>query len=420
MKTKLTDAIVKQLPTPEKGNRITPDEAVPGFGVRVTAAGARSYILNYRVRGTGQQRRFTIGDAADWSAGAARSEAHRLRREIDQGADPLGDLQDKRAEPTVSQLIDRFIAEHIQPRTRPATAKAYIRLLEKHIRPHFGAHTKVIDVEFEHLDALHQKITRGGASYEANRAMAVASKMFALSIRWRMRETNPCKGVGRNYEVKRKRYLSGDELARLTAVLATYPERQAADIIRMALLTGARVGEIFSMQWADLEEVAERGGKSPRMVWTKAASTTKQKADHIVSLGAPAAQLLVGIREQQTSKHRPLGRFVFPSTLNDTGHIVDISRAWKAMCKTAGITGLRAHDLRHSFASQLVSSGASLPLIGALLGHSSVATTNRYAHLFDDPLRKAVDSVGAVITAAGRADNGDKIESFPKGGRRGR
>jgi integrase len=396
---RLTDAAIKRLPVPAKGSRITYDGLVPGFGARVTAGGHRAFILTYRTR-SGRERRYTIGGAGDWTVGAARIEARRLRHLIDQGGDPLADIEAERAAPTVSDLIARFIAEHVEPRTRPETKRAYIRILHKHIGPHFGKHTKVADVGFADIDALHRKITNDGAPYVANRCVAVMSKMFGLAVRWQMCERNPCRGIGRNYETKRKRYLDGDELARLTAALARYPEQQVSNIIRLALLTGARIGEVRAMRWADLADSDERGGT--RTIWTKPASTTKQKADHIVPLSAPAQQLLAGIRERQAAGRKPLGEFVFPSYLNKSGHVLNIERPWRAICKAADITGLRVHDLRHSFASQLVSSGASLPLIGALLGHANVTTTSRYAHLFDDPLRKAVDSVGATIMAAGQ------------------
>jgi integrase len=113
-------------------------------------------------------------------------------------------------------------------------------------------------------------------------------------------------------------------------------------------------------------------------------------------------QLLAEIREQQIgAKRKPLGTFVFPGGGNN-GHVVELKRSWRRLCKAAGITGLRIHDLRHSFASQLVSGGASLPLIGALLGHWNPSTTARYSHLLDDPQRAAVEKVGAVIGAAGQ------------------
>src|SRR5215469_1448904 len=121
MAARLTDAVVKRFPTPAKGSKVHYDGDVPGFGCRVTAAGARSYILNYVVRGTGRERRYTIGQFPDWSTTAARTRARELRRDIADGGDPLGDLQDQRAAPTVAELADRFEAEHL-PRKAGSTA----------------------------------------------------------------------------------------------------------------------------------------------------------------------------------------------------------------------------------------------------------------------------------------------------------
>jgi integrase len=423
----LTDAIVKALPVPEKGNKVYYDDDVRGFGCRVTAGGARAFVLNYRVRGSGRERRYTIGDAnaKNWTTVAARKEAGRLRREIDAGGDPLADLEAEREAPTVSELIDRFITEHVTARLRPSSAKSYRILIEKHLRPFFGKHTKVSDVTYADIDALHRKITSTGSPYAANRSLAVMSKMFGLAVRWGMRDKNPVRGVQRNPEGRRRRYLDGAELGRLVVALAACPDQQVANIVRVALLTGARIGEIFAMRWADLSTTEERdksGHVGRRWIWSKPAAATKQKAEHTIPLSAPAAQLLAEIRAQQTAKHKPLGEFVFPTVASKTGHFVNIEKSWGAICRAAGIEGLRLHDLRHSFASQLVSRGASLPLIGALLGHSNPSTTARYSHLFDDPLRAAVDSVGSLIEAAGMPPgaNAGKIKPFPKGGPRGR
>jgi integrase len=174
----------------------------------------------------------------------------------------------------------------------------------------------------------------------------------------------------------------------LTKALAAHPDRQVSDIIRLLLLTGARKGEVMSAEWDAIDLT--------KGIWTKPASTTKQKLDHIVPLSAPALQLLNDIRARGV-----VGKFVFPSK-SESGCRAVVDKAWKALCRDAEITGLRIHDLRHSFASQLASSGASLPLIGALLGHSQPSTTARYAHLFQDPQRAAVEGVGAIVVAAGR------------------
>ncbi len=114
---RLTDAAVKSLPEPERGNRVILDDALKGFGVRVTAAGARAFVLRYRRRSDGIQRMFTIGSHPAWGVGAARDEAKRLKRAIDGGADPLGDIEAARGAQTVADLCERFLADYVPRRT---------------------------------------------------------------------------------------------------------------------------------------------------------------------------------------------------------------------------------------------------------------------------------------------------------------
>ena len=399
--TRLTDAVVRKLKPPETGNAIHWDAAVRGFGIRLTAKGARSFIFNYRVKGSGRERRYTIGSFGDWTTAGARDKAKQLRRLVDDGGDPLGDVESEREAPTVADLIERFTTEHL-PRRRPGTVKGYRQMLNRHIRPALQ-HLKVDEVSYSDIDRLHRRITKDGGPYVANRTVAVVSKMFSLAIKWKMRTDNPAHGVEFNTEDKRKRYLSDGELARLTAALAKHPDQQAANIVRALLMTGARSSEVFGLRWDQLN--FETG------IWTKPASTTKQKASHSVPLSAPVLQLLSDIERK--------GEWVFPGE-RGLDHVVTIRKSWPAICKAANISGLRVHDLRHSFASQLASGGASLPLIGALLGHSNPVTTSRYMHLFQDPQRQAVERVGAIVTAAADQSQGATVESFPKSGRHGR
>jgi integrase len=403
----LTDAVVRQLPKPATGNRIVYDSKVPGFGARVTANGAIAFVLNYRARGTGRERRITIGKFASWNTTTARAEATRLRRLIDQGEDPLGTLQDERGAPTMADLLKRFDAEHIEPRLRPGTQKHYRSAIRRHIAPHFGAHTKVEDVRFDDVDALHRKTSKVAGTFAANRVAAILSRAFASAVRWGWCATNPARGVQRNSETKRQRYLNPAEMAALTAALAAHHDQKVADIIRLLLLTGARKGEVLSMRWSDIDL---KGG-----TWSKSAAMTKQRREHHVPLSAPARAVLAKRLAEQAG-----GAFVFPGDRNggNGGHITDITRPWEKVCKAAGLKDLRLHDLRHSFASELVSSGASLPLIGALLGHSNPTTTARYSHLYDSPLKAAVERVGAVIANAGK-DNTVAPVPLPnrKGGR---
>jgi len=380
----LNDSVVRNLPVPEKTHyHITYDSGpkrVPGFGVRVTEAGYRSFILNY------PGGRYTIGRFGDWSTGDARQEAKRLRREIDLGADPMRDRKAEREAPTITDLVQRVEAEHL-PRLRPATAASIRAQLKNHVLPALGESTKVADVRFEDIDRLHRRVTKAAGPYGANRVLALCSKMFSLAVRWQMRADNPCRGVERNREHSRQRYLTADEMAALTQALAEFPDRDMADIFRMLLLTGARKGEVLRMKWDDVDITAG--------TWTKPPASTKQNRVHVVPLSAPARQLL---GERLMNKRSD---YVFPSD-RGCGPILNIHHAWKRLTKGAGIDGVRVHDLRHSFASSIASSGGSLPLIGALLGHSSPATTHRYAHLFDDAQRAAVERVGGTIVNAGK------------------
>jgi integrase len=383
---RLTDAVIRHLPLPAKGNRIAYDDDVKGFGARVTAGGVKSFILNYATK-SGRGRRCTIGRCDHWTTTDARNEARRLKHEIDLGGDPLADIEDARTAPTIGDLVERFEQEHVSD-LRPSSAASY-RALLKYILS-LGVNVKVRDVRYEDVAALHRRVTKAGHSYSANRCLAVASRMFSLAVRWEWRETNPCKGVERNREHARQRYLTADEMARLTRALAEFPDRDMADIVRMLLLTGARKGEVVAMKWADLDLSVG--------TWTKPASIVKQNRAHTVPLSAPACQLLSEIKQRRTGSH---SEYVFLG-VGKHGQIRYIFNAWRRLCKAASIVNLRVHDLRHSFASELVSSGASLPLIGSLLGHRSAASTYRYSHLYPDAQRAAVERVGAVITNAGK------------------
>lgn len=379
---RLTDKVVAALPPPARGNRIYYDQGkdrVPGFGVRVTAAGARSYVLNYRTV-SGRERRYTIGAPPVWTTAAAREEARRLRAQIDLGHDPLGMVRAHREAPTVADLCDRF-REEVLPKNRDSTRVEYARTIAREIIPELGK-MKVADVTHPDIDRLHRKITKRGAPYTANRTVALLSRLFNLAVRWGYRADNPVRGVERNPEHKRERYLTGEELARLTEALREHGDQDAANAIRLMLLTGARRGEVLGARW-DQFDLAEG-------TWTKPASTTKQAKLHRVPLNAPARALLADMRKAARDDE-----YLFPSRLG--GHRVEIKKHWQRICKRAQLTNLRMHDLRHSFASYLASAGLSLPVIGALLGHTQTQTTARYAHLLDDPLRRATERVGAII-----------------------
>ncbi len=402
MAIKLTDKIIKELAPPATGNRVTYDTEVKGFGVRTTAAGAQSFVLNYRA--DGRERRITIGSFPDWSVSAAREQARSLKRRIDVGEDPMGDRHAEREAPTMASLADRYLAEHAT-RKRERSAKEDASLLRQLIVPKLGK-LRVAAVRRTEIEAFHREVTKATA-VRANRALSLLTKMFNLAIGWEIRTDNPCKGIQRNHEDKRERYLTPAELERLMAALARHPNQTSANVIRLLLLTGARRGEVLNAAWDQFD--LEAG------VWVKPAATTKQNKLHRIPLSAPAQQLLAEMHAKAE------GPALFPGWRGNDRQI-DLKRFWATVCRAAKVSGVRMHDLRHSYASYLASSGLSLPVIGALLGHSSPVTTQRYAHLLDDPLRQATERVGRLVDAAGRAGAGKAASAdvVPLAGGRGR
>jgi integrase len=363
---------------PQKAYLIHYDSQTKGFGLRVTRASAKSFILTYRNRG-GQDRRYTIGTFKDpWKTKAARTEAMRLKALIDQGEDPQGDKTEIRAAPTINDLIERWREEHA-PEKRERSRIEDERLIKQWLKPELGT-AKVADLRFADISALHRKITKQGTPYRANRALALLSKMLSLAVQWEMRADNPARGVKRNSEEPRYRYLDPDELARLIAALDLHPDRNAANAIRVLLLTGARTAEALNAAWSQFDL---RAG-----TWTKPSSHTKTKREHRVPLSPQARELLAKMFETKTS---PL---LFPQVQN-------LRHDWAALCKAAKLSGVRIHDLRHSYASVLASAGLSLPIIGALLGHTTPTTTARYAHLLDAPLREATEKASVIILKTG-------------------
>ena len=154
----------------------------------------------------------------------------------------------------------------------------------------------------------------------------------------------------------------------------------ATAAIRLLLFTGCRLREILHLKWTDLD--LDRG------MLHLADSKTGRKS---VVLSAPALEILAALPR--------LGDYVIAGT-DPTQPRSDLKRPWTLVCRRAGLEGLRLHDLRHSFASVGAGAGLGLPVIGKLLGHASPTTTARYAHLDNDPVRRATNAIGATIAAA--------------------
>ena len=219
---------------------------------------------------------------------------------------------------------------------------------------------------------LHRGMRR--TPYVANRVRSLLNHMFKLAtIEWQVRSDNPVTGVAKFPEEPRERYLTHDELARLLHVLPLGTNEASANVVRICILSGARsASEVMNATWKQFDLDAG--------VWTKPKST-KQKKIHRVRLSEAAQELLHKMRDEAS----PDAVFLFPSR-SKVGHLTTIKKAWARWREAANIPDVRVHDLRHTYASMLVSQGETLPVIGALLGHTQPATTARYAHLYDEPL----------------------------------
>ncbi len=229
MAQRITDKLVKDLVPPATGNRITYDDKIKGFGVRITAAGTKVFIFNYRVKGNRRERRYTIGGyPTPWTVQGARKKADGLKRDVANGKDPMGEIHAERGAPTVADLGARYLEEHAVKK-RESSRREDKYMIDKVIVPRLGR-LKVAEVQYADVESLHRKLK--ATPYRANRIAGLLSKMFTLAIRWKMRTDNPVKGIERYQEEKRERFLSTDEIQRLGTALAEQPNQTAANVIR--------------------------------------------------------------------------------------------------------------------------------------------------------------------------------------------
>jgi len=397
---RLTEKILRDaVPVPGRDYQIF-DADLRGFAVCIYRGGGRAFTFDYRV--DGRQRRMTFARWPEWSVTAARERAKELRRMVDAGGDPLGERSKRREAPRFQDLIDRYIKEYV-PRLAPVSAADQKSMMAKLVAPHWGRKL-VTEITKPDVEKLLAKIAEGRARpnkakpnnrarklqgpkptpVRANRVGEVLRKMFNLAIEWGWRTDNPANGFFRRIENPRERFLSKDEIDRLAKALDAAEDQRAAGIIRICMLTGARVGEVRQARFEqfDLEHC----------LWSKPAATTKQRRVHRVPISEDVAAI-VRQRRLLVPKGSP---WLFPGDVPGQP-VKEIRRFWIRIQKEAQIEGVRIHDLRHTFASLLVSGGASLEMIGKLLGHTQMQTTQRYAHLMEGPLRAGVDAVASVF-----------------------
>lgn len=362
------------------------DEELPGFGVRVWPSGRKVYVAQYRAQG--RTRRVSLGTHGAVTPEQARKEAMKVLAEVAKGEDPAEERDQGRKAITVKELAERYLTEHAQAKKKPASIFRDRRLIERFVLPAMGS-MKIDAVGRADVARLHHKVGQE-TPIQANRVLAVLSKMMTLAVRWGLRsdaQGNPCRHVERFRENKRERYLSAEELARLGAVLVQ-AEAQGCEsphtvaAIRLLLLTGARLGEVLGLRWEWVD--LERG-----CIFLPDSKTGRKT----IPLGGHALEILAGLPRAAGNPH------VLPGLKLGT-HLQDLNGPWRRIRAAADLEGVRLHDLRHTWASLGAASGLSLPLIGAVLGHTEPSTTQRYSHLANDPLKQAADLVDGKVAEA--------------------
>ena len=392
MKTKLTKRNIDAIQAGGRDQYFY-DTELPNFGLKVTPHGRKVYFVQYW---SGQaRRRYTIGPHGPLTPEQARIEAKRILGETAQGADPARQVVLKRQAPTVAELVERYLTEHAEPKKKPSSVKKDRQWLARFIVPQLGK-LRVHEVSRADVSSLHHALRE--TPYQANRCLEVLRKMFNLAELWGLRPdgSNPCRHVQKFKEEKRKRFLTPEELARLGATLAE-AEHEGVELpgvltaLRLLLFTGCRLGEILSLRWTHVDWSAG----CLRLPDSKTGAKD-------VALGEPALEIILAGREESQ------GPFVCPGISPDAP-LVGIHRAWYRVRSRAGLEGVRLHDLRHSFASVGVAAGLGLPIVGALLGHTQAATTQRYAHLAADPVKAAADEITRRIAEAMHRPIGGKV-----------
>lgn len=414
----LTKRYVDALQYSKGGDYLVWDQRLRGFGIRVrehsgktgTVQRRKTFVVGYRPKGSRQYRRFAIGVYGPMTVEQARAEALRLLSAVSQGNDPLEAKRAERAAQTVREFGEQFLS-HVDDRRKRTTAREYRRLWVRHVLPSVGSR-KVAEVSTSDLQRLHRSLRK--TPYAANRVVALLGAFFSFAGREGVRSDHesPTRNIEPYPEAPRERFLTAEEFRRLGEALtraerdglppapgyrrtpkspATAKHRPknahipieanlyAIAAIRLLILTGCREGEILSLRWDAVD--FERG-------YLRLADTKTGRS--IRPLGQSAAALL------ETLPRIAGNPFVLPGA-RPGQHLKEIKRVWYAVRHAAGLDEVRLHDLRHSFASVPASSGESLLIVRALLGHKRASTTERYAHLGDDPVKSAADRAASAI-----------------------
>lgn len=390
------------------------DADVKGFGVRVKPTGAKAFVLKYRV-GT-KTRRYTISKVGSpYTVDEARQIAADVLRDIRAGHDPMQTKAANREATTLAELADLYLAEGPaeKPNKKASSWAADTSNIDRHIRPLLGSKVAKLltqadiarfqsDVAVGKTAADVKTKKRGraivqGGKGTAARSLAVLGALLQFGVGRGILPANPAKGVKLFHGVKKERFLSEVEIARLADTLAAMEveglNKNAATAIRLLLLTGCRRQEILSARW----EYVDFERKCLRLPDSKTGAK-------VVPLAAAALELLAGLQRAEGTAWvlpgSPRKRMEKLKGQAEPVHYTGLQKAWEKVRERAGLPGLRLHDMRHSFASFAIADGATLYMVGKVLGHKQARTTEGYAHLAADPVRAVADRAANRVANA--------------------
>jgi integrase len=363
---------LENIAPPLKGRAIYSDTDVRELQLRVTTNGHKSFSLYRKVNG--RVERYTIGDLSHITVEQARKRARELNAKFDLGENPADKRRTLRAEMTFGAMFQDYLEHYARPHKR--TWEQDKATFDRHLVS--LAKRKMSEVTKDDLVKLHRRIGKR-TPYSANRTLELISAMYNRArneSEWT--GENPATGIKAFPEDKRQRFLDAEELPRFFESLAAETNTAIRDLVLTYLLTGARRSNCEAMRWEEI--------KWSRAVWEVPSSKAKSGKPLDVLL-IPA---MIRLLERRRLEVDPSCPWVFPSH-GATGHLVEPRTAWARILERAKLRDVRMHDLRRTLGSWQAIGGASLPIIGQSLGHTSLQATQVYARLHESAVRTSVE-----------------------------